>query len=109
MKVNKIENGTGISKNKVDKLYSDIVKLFQKQKPTLKEIIVVYSNLGYTLGASIGGYKDKGPKFEELELLYATKPTIDVALMMQALTMSTWIDDLDKTIEDIKQEKAKND
>lgn len=105
VKVKKLEDDSDVSRAKIEKLYSDLVKVFSKHKPNVKEILLAYGNLGYCLGASIGGYEDKGPSVKELELLYATKPTIDVALMLNGLTVTLWVDDLSKTIENIKQEQ----
>ncbi len=90
---------------KADKALEDLIKVFAKHKLTIQEILLVYGNLGYTLGASIGGYKDKGPSVSELEHMYATKPTIDVAMMLSGITCTQWINDLDKVIEKIEKEK----
>ncbi len=105
----KLEDGTRVSRSKIDKAYADLVQVFNKYKLTVPEILIAYGNLGYALGASIGQYKDKGPSAQELELMYATKPSIDVALMLQGLTTTLWVDDLNKTIEDIIKEKEKGE
>lgn len=108
IKTSKIEGkDTRVSKAKIDKAYSELVKVFNKHKLTVPEILIAYGNLGYTLGASIGGYKDKGPSAKDLELMYATKPTIDVALMLQGMTTTLWVDDLSKTMEDIIKQNNK--
>lgn len=107
IKTSKIEDVSDVSRAKIEKLYTDLVKVFQKHKPGVKEILIAYGNLGYCLGASIGGYQEQGPSAKELELLYATKPTIDVALMLQGLTTTLWVDDLEKSVEKIKEEKSK--
>jgi hypothetical protein len=93
--------------SKADKLYKDLMAVFRKHKPIVKDILLAYSNLGYNLGASIGGYKDKGPSVQELELMYATNPNIAVSLMINAINMNMWVDDLEKTVEDIKKEQEK--
>lgn len=108
IKTNKIDdNDTRVSRSKIEKAYTELVKVFNKHKLTVPEILIAYGNLGYTLGASIGGYKDMGPSAKDLELLYATKPTIDVALMLQGLTTTLWVDDLNKTMEKIIEENNK--
>lgn len=104
MKVSKVENDSDVSTSRVNKLYSDLVGCFNKNKANVKEILLAYGNLGYTLGASIEGYKDKGPSAEELNLLYATKPTVGVALMIQGLQTTLWVDDLNKKIEEINED-----
>lgn len=75
-------------------LYEDLVAVFQKHKPTVGEILIAYGNLGYTLGASIGHYDEKGPGLEELKKLYYSEPgRLDVALMLQGLTVTAWYED----------------
>ena len=67
--------------------YEDLVEVFQKHKLTVGEIIVAYGNLGYALGASIGGFSEKGPSPEELKKLYYEHPgRLD-------LTVTTWYGD----------------
>jgi hypothetical protein len=39
--------------------------------------------------------------------MYATKPSIDVALMLQGMTTTLWVDDLNKTMEDIIKQNNK--
>lgn len=80
-----------------EKLYTELVLVFQKYKPTVGEILIAYGNLGYTIGASIGGFNKEGPSVEELQKLYYTNPErIDVALMLQGITTTTWLEDLEK-------------
>lgn len=102
-KVTKVENSNNVSVSKVDKVYKECVKAFQRTKLSVQEILLVYGNLGYTLGASIGGF-EKGPSVQELEKLYAENPNLAIALMLNGLTVTTWIDDLNKTIKDIENE-----
>ncbi len=78
-----------------EKLFTELLALFQKYKLTADQIILTYSNLGYSLGASIDGVKDK-ISLEELELKYATAPTMGVSLMLQCLLMSTWVEERKK-------------
>lgn len=80
-----------------NQLYTKLVEVFQEIKPTVGEIIIAYGNLGYTLGASIGGFSDKGPGLEDLKRLYYSEPgRLDVALMLQGLTVTTWYEDWEK-------------
>lgn len=87
----------GFDPNKAAALLEELIKTFQKHKPTVGEIITVSSNLLYTLGASIGEFGKKGPSIEELKKLYYEQPgRMDVALMLQGLTMATWFQDWEK-------------
>ncbi len=80
--------------DKATALLEELIEVFQKHRPTVGESITVFSNLLYTIGASIGEFGEKGPGIEELKRLYYTEPgRIDIALMLQALTLSTWFDD----------------
>lgn len=82
---------------KVSEGHEKIVSVFQELGLTVGEIIVLYGNLGYTLGASIAGYEDKGPSPEELERMYYENNTdkkthLGVALMTQGMTTTSWYD-----------------
>lgn len=107
MKVKKVENDTDISVAKVNKAYEALVNVFKKYKLSVPELLVVYGNLGYTIGASIEGYVDKGPSTQELEKMYYTKPTVGVSLMLQGLQTTLWTEDLNKTVEELKKERGK--
>lgn len=86
-----------LDNERCEKLYTDLVAVFQKHRPTIGEILIAYGNLGYTLGASIGGYDQQGPSLEELQKLYYTSPErVDIALMIQGITTTTWLEDLEK-------------
>lgn len=84
-----------IRPEEVDSAYVELVQVFQKHKLTVKEILLVYGNLGYTLGASIEGYEEgKGPNEQQLYSMYYTKATPGVALMCQGINITTWLDDI---------------
>ena len=109
IKVTKADKTPAINPKKVEKVYIKLIEAFKETKLTVPEIILAYSNLGYSLGASIGGYKDgKGPSVQDLQKAYATNPTIDVALMLDALTVGTWVDDLEKKYEEVLAEQKVN-
>jgi uncharacterized protein YejL (UPF0352 family) len=83
--------------DKCNEMLSELMAIFQKHQPTVGEILTVYGNLGYSLGASIGGYQGKGPSPEELKQMYYEKPgRVDVALMLEGLTVTTWFEDWEK-------------
>jgi hypothetical protein len=95
----KIESDTpiqDIDSEKCGKILEDLITAFNHQSISNKEIVLVLSNLMYTLGAYIEGYKEKGPGIDALEKLYYSHPTAGVGLMLQSLLMSTWLDSMPK-------------
>ena len=77
--------------DKCSALLEELIKAFQTHKPTAGEIIVAYGNLGYTLGAAIEGYENKGPDLKELEKRYlANSCTVGEALMFQGIITTSW-------------------
>lgn len=70
-----------------------IKKILNKNKLTIPELIVMYGNLGYHIGASIAGLETPGPTLEVLQKEYYTKPTVDVGLMLQGLLITDWVED----------------
>jgi hypothetical protein len=77
-----------------------VLKVFQKHRPTTSEIILILSNLTYSLGGSIESLTtNELPPIEELQKQYYTSPTIGVALMLQGLLISTWFENYQKTLE----------
>lgn len=92
--------------DKVERIYEETLEVYQKHKPTTGEILIALSNLTYALGASIGNYDGKGPSLEELKQIYYQKPgRIDVAVMLQGMTMATWYDDWVKLRLESNQDK----
>ncbi|HUU86419.1 MAG TPA: hypothetical protein VMX17_01530 [Candidatus Glassbacteria bacterium] len=98
-----------LNEEKISEAHSEILNILQNKKLNVKELVLLYGNLGYTIGASIGGYQDKGPSEEEVLKMYMEKPSIDVALMAQGINITTWIDDLGNSIEKVKGEIKKNE
>lgn len=101
---------------KVSDTYAKLVEVFQEAGLTASEILVAFTNLGYTLGASIAGIKGKGPGLEELEKKYYSMSKeagdphekMGTALMLQSLTVATWYEDLRQLLldtEDTKEEE----
>jgi hypothetical protein len=81
---------------KVNRAYEKLVQIFQDEKLTVGEIIIAYGNLGYTLGASVEGFKEKGPTIDELNKMYYSNPTLGVALMIQGITVTSWYENWEK-------------
>jgi hypothetical protein len=93
----KVKKSLAFDPEKTEKLYEDLVKLFAERRPTVGEILIAYGNLGYALGASIGGFSGEGPGVDELKELYYSNPgRLDIALMLQGLLITTWYDDWER-------------
>ena len=93
------EKVLGFDPDKCSELYTELVDVFQKHKPTVGEILIAIGNLTYALGASIQGYKEgEGPSIENVERLYYEHPDrVGNALMMQGLSVVTWYESWAKT------------
>lgn len=97
--IKELESSQHFNNERCSKLYEELVQVFQKYQPTVGEILIAYGNLGYTLGASIGA-KDsssEGPSIEELKQIYYAEPgRLDIALMLNGLMITTWLEDIEK-------------
>jgi len=78
-------------------LLEKLLGLFQEYRPTVGELLVVYGNLGYSLGAAIEGHQTTGPDIDSLKKKYYTDPTVGTALMLQGLEVTNWFNDYEKT------------
>jgi len=78
---------------KCNNILSKLIEAFEEHKPTVGEILVIYGNLGYTLGASIEGHGNTGPNVQELKKQYYTDPTVGTALMLQGIEVTNWFQD----------------
>lgn len=76
--------------NKTEKLTKKVMALINKAELSIEDLITFYGQLGYSIGASIAGFKGKGPTEKELTKEYYRTPTIDVALMVQGLMIEGW-------------------
>lgn len=86
-----------LDEEKIAAAHSALLALIQSNKFTVGELIILYGNLGYSLGASIKGYESTGPNEEELKKLYYSDPKDPgIALMMQGYLTTTWFDTLKK-------------
>lgn len=81
-----------VDEKKVEKVIEKLHKIINKSKPNIAEIILIYGNLGYHLGASLAGFEDEGPNIETLRQEYYRNPTVDVGLMLQGLMITAWED-----------------
>ncbi len=90
---------------RVAKCHEELVEVIRKYNLRVGELLILYGNLGYTLGASIEGYRDKGPGIDELNQRYYTNPTAGVSLMLTGMTVTSWYDQYAnaKTSKDTKE------
>lgn len=79
--------------NALDKLQ----KTFNESKLSLKELIWVYGQLGYNIGATLEG---KAFNLEEVQKEYYTKPRLGIALQVQGLQIQTWTDAIEESRDD---------
>lgn len=75
---------------KVADTLNKILKIINKSSLTIGEILLLFGNLGYNLGASIAGFEGQGPSLEELKKEYYRNPTVDTGLMLQGLLITDW-------------------
>ena len=92
----KLDKIVNFDPKKCNDLYEALVGVFQQYQPTVGELLLAFGNCGYTLGASIEGYKDKGPSIDELKELYYKNPTLGNALMMQSVEICSWFETYNK-------------
>jgi hypothetical protein len=79
-----------MSDKNVNTALNDILEILGKKGLSVQELLVLYGNLGYYIGASIAGFQDKGPSLEEIKREYYSNPTVDVGLMLQGMIITTW-------------------
>lgn len=86
-----------MNEKKVEEALTKIKKILNKNKLTIPELLLLYGNLGYHIGASMAGLKDKGPGLEEVkQAYYVDGPTVDVGLMLQGQLITSWVEDFNK-------------
>jgi uncharacterized protein YejL (UPF0352 family) len=79
---------------------SELELVLQRHKLTVGELLLVCGNLLYKLGANVrrNVYEEnfiaEPPPLDAINKLYYQNPTVDLALMLTGLTISTWLDDL---------------
>jgi hypothetical protein len=79
--------------NKITATLIKIHKLLNKEHFTVPELLLLYGNLGYEIGASIAMIEGPGPSLQELQLEDKINPTVDVALMLTGLLITTYEED----------------
>lgn len=91
-----ISRKSSIDEEKIGAILDKLLKLINKSKLTIPELLILVGNLSYFIGASIAGLKETGPSLEELKKHYYKNPTVDVALMLQGLEITSWEEDFVK-------------
>lgn len=85
--------------------FDEILLVLKKHKLRVQELVTLYGNLGYAIGAAIEKIPEgvEGPTPEELQKSYYEKPTIGVALMLQGVVTSSWSENINKeNVQEIK-------
>jgi hypothetical protein len=83
---------------KTSKALDEIILILQKYKLRVQDLVLLYGNLGYSIGASIEGLKNtEGPSIDELQKNFYEKPTVGIAMMLQGMLTTTWYDDVIKS------------
>lgn len=89
-----IVNDEEEEQDKASKALGDILEVLKAAKLRTQDLILLYGNLGYSIGASIEGLTGSpGPTADELQKTYYEKPTIGVAMMLQGILTTSWYDD----------------
>ena len=70
-----------------------IIEILNTSDLTIVDQLLVIANLTMSTGASLAGFDGDMPAMEVLQHLDIVDPTIDVALMMQGLLMTQWVND----------------
>ena len=97
MHTEKLVSSESLDAHKVQRIVNRCIRAFKtRPKATQQEILIALANLIYSIGASIDGYKGKGPPLEELKKMYYANPTVGISLMLQSMLMSVWAEDIDK-------------
>lgn len=86
--------------------FKEIIDVLSKHKLKTTDLILVLSNVIFSVGTSIEGIDPNNlPTLEELQKKYYTDKTIGTTLMLQGLLTKNWHEDLIKQLE----EGTKND
>jgi hypothetical protein len=81
-----------MNKKKIQKCLKQTLDLINNNHLTVEETVVLYGNIGYSIGLSVMKRTDNPPTIEELERLFYQNPTIDVSLMLTGLNVASWLD-----------------
>lgn len=91
-------------REKANQALGELIEVLSKYKLRVQDLVVVYGNLGYAIGAAIEGYNgQEGPGLEELQKRYYSNPSIGVAMMLQGMLVTSWYDQV------IQSQQSKTD
>lgn len=88
--------------DKASAALDEVLSVLKKHNLRIQELVLLYGNLGYSIGASIEGLSE-GLTLDELQKKYYENPTVGVTLMLQGILTTTWKDDY------LKQQAGKKD
>ncbi len=114
MKIEELQKSIDFDLKKVEECIRSLEKILQDQNLNVGELLLVYGNLGYKMGANLRRalsdpkFKSEPPDLDILNKLYYTNASIDVALMITSLQIVSWIDDLENEAKEIKQTVRKS-
>lgn len=100
MKLSELEQSELFDTDKIGQCIADLEQVLTKHSLNVGELLLCYGNLGYKLGANLRracyevDFISEPPNTERLNQLYYSNPTEDVALMLTALHIIGWVEDL---------------
>lgn len=82
-----------IDSSKIKKIQKYILGQLNKNNCSDEETISLIAELLFSVGASIMGRSNNPPDIDELNKLYYSKPSMDVACMITAIHINSWLSD----------------
>jgi hypothetical protein len=98
MNLSELESSKEFDTERVQKCLALIENILASTSLNVGELLLLYGNLGYKLGANLRralydkDFISEPPNIEELNKLYYSNPAEDVALMITGLTVTSWLD-----------------
>ena len=77
-----------MDKKKISKVLKQLLKSIDNAGLSRDEAVLLYGNLGYSIGAAIADLTQNPPTLQELEISYLTNPSIGNFLMLTGLNVS---------------------
>lgn len=78
------------NEKEIENVLEKTLKILNKSKLDIRQLILFYGNLGYIIGCSMAGFKEQGPNLETLKKEYYSNPTVDIGFMLQGLLITSW-------------------
>lgn len=97
MSILKKKSKEPIGVKKCEQILDQVHEILNKSKLSLKELVWVYGQLGYNIGASLEGQAFSP---EDATKEYYTSPRLGVALQVQGLQTQTWTDQIEESRDD---------